>query len=60
METALAKAAAPFNNFKELIAAAKAKPGTITCGSAGNGSNNHLAGEWLAPAAGIQLVHVPY
>jgi tripartite-type tricarboxylate transporter receptor subunit TctC len=56
----LAKAQAPFNNFKELIAAAKAKPGTITFGSAGNGSINHLAGEWLAQAAGIQLVHVPY
>jgi tripartite-type tricarboxylate transporter receptor subunit TctC len=41
----LAKAAAPFNTFKELIAAAKAKPGTITFGSAGNGSINHLAGE---------------
>ena len=49
----LAKAAAPFNNFK-------AKPNTITFGSAGNGSINHLAGEWLAQAAGIQLVHVPY
>ena len=56
----LAKAQAPFNNFRELIAAAKAKPGTITFGSAGNGSINHLAGEWLAQAAGIQLVHVPY
>src|SRR4249920_962201 len=44
----LAKAAAPFNNFKELIAAAKAKPNTITFASAGNGSINHLAGEWLA------------
>ena len=56
----LAKAAAPFNTFKELIAAAKAKPNTITFGSAGNGSINHLAGEWLAQAAGIQLLHVPY
>jgi len=56
----LAKAQAPFNNFKELIAAAKAKPDTITFGSAGNGSINHLAGEWLAQAAGIKLIHVPY
>jgi tripartite-type tricarboxylate transporter receptor subunit TctC len=55
----LAKAQAPFNNFKELIAAAKAKPDTITFGSAGNGSINHLAGEWLAQAAGIKLIHVP-
>ena len=56
----LANAQAPFSNFRELIAAAKAKPGAISFGSAGNGSINHLAGEWLAQAAGIQLLHVPY
>jgi tripartite-type tricarboxylate transporter receptor subunit TctC len=56
----LANAQAPFNNFRELVSAAKAKPGSITFGSAGNGSINHLAGEWLAQAAGIQLLHVPY
>ncbi len=56
----LANAQAPFNNFRELVAAAKAKPGSITFASAGNGSINHLAGEWLAQAAGIQLLHVPY
>jgi tripartite-type tricarboxylate transporter receptor subunit TctC len=56
----LARAAAPFNTFQELVAAAKAKPGTITFSSAGNGSINHLAGEWLALAAGIKLQHVPY
>ena len=56
----LANAKAPFNNFGELVAQAKAKPGSISFGSAGNGSINHLAGEWLAQAAGIQLLHVPY
>src|SRR5260370_32122587 len=56
----LANAQAPFNNFRELVAVAKAKPGSISFGSAGNGSINHLAGEWLAQAAGIQLLHVPY
>jgi tripartite-type tricarboxylate transporter receptor subunit TctC len=56
----LANAGAPFNNFRELVAQAKAKPGFITFGSAGNGSINHLAGEWLAQAAGIKLLHVPY
>src|SRR5437870_258472 len=56
----LANSAAPFNSFQELVAVAKAKPGTITFSSAGSGSIHHLAGEWLAPAAGIQLVHVPY
>jgi tripartite-type tricarboxylate transporter receptor subunit TctC len=56
----LAKSAASFNTFQELVAAAKAKPGHVTFSSAGNGSINHLAGEWLAVAAGIKLTHVPY
>jgi tripartite-type tricarboxylate transporter receptor subunit TctC len=56
----LAKSAAPFNTFQELVAAAKANPGSITFSTAGNGSINHLAGEWLALAAGIKLQHVPY
>src|SRR5713226_3598038 len=56
----LANAQAPFNNFRELVAVAKAKPGSISFGSAGNGSINHLAGEWLGVAAGIKLLHVPY
>src|SRR6266550_2227716 len=56
----LANSAAPFNNFQELVAAAKANPGSISFSSAGNGSINHLAGEWLALAAGIKLLHVPY
>jgi tripartite-type tricarboxylate transporter receptor subunit TctC len=56
----LAKSGAPFNDFQELVAAAKAKPGTITFSSPGNGSINHLAGEWFAHAAGIKLQHVPY
>ena len=56
----LANSNAPFNSFQELVAQAKAKPGFITFGSAGTGSINHLAGEWLALAAGIKLLHVPY
>ncbi|HYG55695.1 MAG TPA: tripartite tricarboxylate transporter substrate-binding protein [Burkholderiales bacterium] len=56
----LATASAPFNSFQELVAQAKSKPGSISFSSAGNGSINHLAGEWLAQAAGIQLLHVPY
>jgi tripartite-type tricarboxylate transporter receptor subunit TctC len=56
----LANSQAPFNNLQELVAAAKAKPGSISFSSAGNGSINHLAGEWLAVAAGIKLLHVPY
>jgi tripartite-type tricarboxylate transporter receptor subunit TctC len=56
----LANVNAPFNSFAELVAQAKAKPGSISFGSAGNGSINHLAGEWLAQAAGIKLLHIPY
>lgn len=44
----------------ELIAVAKAKPGSLHYGSIGTGSNLHLAGEMFAHAAGINLVHVPY
>ena len=56
----LANSQVPFNNFQELVAAAKAKPGSIAYSSAGTGSINHLAGEWLGLAAGIKLLHVPY
>src|SRR5439155_23327889 len=56
----LAKSAASFNNFQELVREAKAKPGAITFASAGTGSINHLAGECLALAAGIKLQHIPY
>jgi tripartite-type tricarboxylate transporter receptor subunit TctC len=50
----------PVKSVKELIALAKAKPGTITYASAGNGTASHLAGELLKMLAGIDIVHVPY
>lgn len=50
----------PLNDAKELIAAAKAKPGKLTHGSAGIGSIAHLGTEELAFLMGISLVHVPY
>ena len=56
----LANSQVPFNNLQEMVAAAKAKPGSIAWSSAGTGSINHLAGEWLAVAAGIKVLHVPY
>jgi len=43
-------------DFKEFIALAKAKPGTLYYGSAGNGSSGHLAMEYLKQAAKIDLV----
>ena len=48
------------NDFKSFVAAAKARPGKITCGSAGTGGITHLAIELLKHEAGIDIVHVPY
>ncbi len=48
------------NNLKELIALAKAKPGTISFGSSGTGSSTHLSGELFKSMAGVNLTHVPY
>jgi tripartite-type tricarboxylate transporter receptor subunit TctC len=50
----------PAKNIKEMIALAKARPGTITFGSAGIGTQTHLAAENFLNAAGIDAVHVPY
>jgi tripartite-type tricarboxylate transporter receptor subunit TctC len=47
-------------SIKELIALAKAKPGSLTFGSSGNGSTNHLTGELFKSLAEIDIVHVPY
>jgi tripartite-type tricarboxylate transporter receptor subunit TctC len=44
----------------DLITAAKAQPGKIAFGSAGNGSTSHLAGELFKTATGLDLLHVPY
>jgi len=44
----------------ELVALAKAKPGTVNFASAGTGSTAHLAGELFKSLAGIDIVHVPY
>ena len=44
----------------ELIALAKTKPGTLSFGTSGNASSQHLAGAWLDNIAGIDLQHVPY
>ena len=50
----------PIKNLSELVAYAKAKPGELSYGTPGIGSPHHLAGEMLAKATGIQLLHVPY
>ena len=50
----------PVNSLKELIAFAKAHPGKINFGSAGQGATSHLAGEYLKMLSGIDIVHVPF
>ena len=56
----LVQPSSPLNSVRDLIAAARAKPGTITFGSAGMGSASHLAGELFKSAAKVDLTHVPY
>jgi tripartite-type tricarboxylate transporter receptor subunit TctC len=53
-------AKAPFHSLKDLIAAAKDRPGQLAWGSAGVGTNNHVTGEQIAAEAGIKVIHAPY
>jgi tripartite-type tricarboxylate transporter receptor subunit TctC len=48
------------NSVKDLIALAKAKPGTLNFASFGSGTSNHLVGEAFRAVAGIDIVHIPY
>jgi len=50
----------PATTLKEIIAQAKAKPGQLNYGSAGNGSGNHLTTESFKHAAGVDIQHIPY
>lgn len=50
----------PAATLPEFVALARAKPGVLNYGSAGNGSAGHLAFEMLKTAAAIDVVHVPY
>ena len=50
----------PAKSIAELLALARAKPGTLNYGSSGPGSNYHMAGELLKHLTGINIVHVPY
>ena len=53
-------AGVPANSIRELIALAKAKPGTLNYISCGGGSPQHIAGEMFNAMAGVQMQHVPY
>lgn len=50
----------PVRSVRELVALAKAKPGQLNFGSAGNGSVGHFSAEQFKSLAGVNLVHVPY
>lgn len=54
------KADSRFKSVADLVAAAKAKPGSLSMASAGNGTVGHLTGELFAKQAGFKHVHVPY
>lgn len=53
-------ASSKYKTLADVIAAAKAAPGTVTYGSPGNGTSIHLAGDLFEKAAGIKLSHIPY
>src|SRR3984957_9833172 len=56
----LVRADSPFKTLGDLIAEARAKPGSLSFGHAGNGTSTHLAGELLKNLAGIDLNAIPY
>ena len=53
-------AASPFKTFQDLAVETKAKPGSVTFATPGNGTLSHLLGEVLKQEAGMDMVHVPY
>ena len=56
----LVRADSPFKTVADVIAAAKAKPGSLSYGHAGTGTSTHLAGELLKNLAGIDIAGIPY
>lgn len=50
----------PWKTTKDIIDAARAKPGTVSYASPGVGSVQHLSGELLSQKTGIKMIHVPY
>jgi tripartite-type tricarboxylate transporter receptor subunit TctC len=56
----VANAAQPYSSFRDVVAAAKAKPGSVAYGTIGAGSIGHLTMTQLGNQLGIELTHVPY
>jgi tripartite-type tricarboxylate transporter receptor subunit TctC len=59
-EVLIASLSLPANTVPELIALAKAKPGTLNYGTGGNGDTGHLTAELLKSVAHIDIAHIPY
>jgi len=56
----VANATQPYKDFREVIAAAKRKPGSVAIGSIGTGSLGHLALAQIGKLAQVEFIHVPY
>jgi tripartite-type tricarboxylate transporter receptor subunit TctC len=56
----VASASAPFSNVKELLDAAKTSPTALAYGTPGTATINRVVGEWIAVAAHIKLLNIPY
>ena len=59
-QTIVVGAQTPYRTLKDLVAAAKGKPGEIAYGSLGTGSTSHLTMEAFQQAAGIKMNHIPF
>ena len=56
----VAHASQPYKDFRDVLAAAKAKPGSVAIGSIGTGSLGHLAIAQIDKAKGVEITHIPY
>lgn len=56
----VANTAQPYNDFKDVLAAAKAKPGSVSYGSIGSGSLGHLAMAQIGNQLNLDMTHIPY
>ena len=56
----MVKNESPYKTVKDIVAAAKAKPGTLSYASGGIGGTHHLSGALFEHTAGIDMIHVPY
>ena len=56
----VARSGLPANDLRELLALARAKPGSLTYASSGPGTPYHMAGELFKAMAGVSILHIPY